>query len=409
MSDAYNSLRLVVDDFIVREGNFKKSPNHPFQISFLIESRKETVRRKVKGLRLADVLFSSTLTDQQFEKVEAKRQLILTLSERIFDFIRARVLRPRYGPSESDRYNCEIFEDFIDNFHRDGMANFEYKEAKHLPELKEVKTNTAIRDFLAAVRAYHDILSAEGKTQLISFVINAKILGTAKTKLGEDVGVATLAALKALLHERCGSKETYESLREKLANVQLKGRALEAMADEIGEITDRLAAIEIQRQGAGTAEAVRSMMKRDALLAFKKRVPERLKLVVEAARPASIEEALAVASAASAGADKDEEQLLWGAPRTQRPRRPERNGQRGKLMDKSKVTCYGCGQMGHYKNECRSEKRDTERTRKSGQDRFKKTKKRFYMVEESETSSGSEAEDSAKAGPSRKADEKGGF
>jgi hypothetical protein len=46
------------------------------------------------------------------------------------------------------------------------MANFSYGDAKHLPELKEVsKDSTKIRDFIAAVKAYHVKLTAEGQTR----------------------------------------------------------------------------------------------------------------------------------------------------------------------------------------------------------------------------------------------------
>jgi hypothetical protein len=97
-----------------------------------------------------------------------------------------------------------------------------------------------------------------------------------------------------------------------MMKIQLEGRTLEAMADEITEIGDRLVAIECQRHDAAAITAVRSIVQRDALLTFKKRVPERLKLVVEAARPDTIEDALAVASAALAGVDQKEAKVFWG-------------------------------------------------------------------------------------------------
>jgi hypothetical protein len=76
-----------------------------------------------------------------------------------------------------------------------------------------------------------------------------------------------------------------------MLKVQLEGRTLETPADEIMEIADRLVAIEVQRQGADAEAAVRSIVQRNALLTFKNNVPERLKLVVEAARPDTMEDA----------------------------------------------------------------------------------------------------------------------
>jgi hypothetical protein len=126
------------------------------------------------------------------------------------------------------------------------------------------------------------------------------------TKLGSGAGIITIDQLSTRLYEKCGTQETYESLRDKMIKIQLEGRTLKAMADEITETADRLVAIECQRHDAAAKTAVRSIVQRDALLTFKKRVPERLKLVVEAARPDTIEDALAVASAALAGVDQEE-------------------------------------------------------------------------------------------------------
>jgi hypothetical protein len=103
------------------------------------------------------------------------------------------------------------------------MANFSYGDAKHLPELKEVsKDSTKIRDFIAAVTAYHVELTAEGQTKLIAFVKNAKILGVAKTKFGNGDGITTLIQLEEALYSRCGTKETFESLKESIIkNIKL--------------------------------------------------------------------------------------------------------------------------------------------------------------------------------------------
>jgi hypothetical protein len=100
------------------------------------------------------------------------------------------------------------------------MANFEFKEAKHQLKLREVKDNTSIRDFLAAIQAYHDTLSAVGNPLLIAFVINAKVLGSAKTKHGDGQGCATITDLKALLHERCGncSRRSFNARKERKKN-----------------------------------------------------------------------------------------------------------------------------------------------------------------------------------------------
>jgi hypothetical protein len=86
MSDGlYNSLRTLVDDCIVRERNFRKSPNHLFQKPFLVKSRNTAVRRKLRRLEIARKLLKSAQTKERVDKINAKRLLILSLSERIFD------------------------------------------------------------------------------------------------------------------------------------------------------------------------------------------------------------------------------------------------------------------------------------------------------------------------------------
>jgi len=79
-------------------------------------------------------------------KIKEKKQLLIKLSEWILRFIRQRVRRPKNGSID-----CEIFTDFFEYFKRDGMANYSYTEAKHLPELRDV-SGSHIRDFLATVK-----------------------------------------------------------------------------------------------------------------------------------------------------------------------------------------------------------------------------------------------------------------
>jgi hypothetical protein len=77
---------------------------------------------------------------------------------------------------------------------------FKYTEAKALPELSEIKSHTTIRDFIAAIRSYYAILNDDGKKQLIKFVIQAKILGSAKTKIGAP-NTDNIDTLKNLLND----------------------------------------------------------------------------------------------------------------------------------------------------------------------------------------------------------------
>jgi Zinc knuckle len=382
----YEDLKIILNDCVTRESNFRKSGNHKFQTSFLVNSRGQTVRRKIRALEITKRLLKVTKNPELQNKIISKKKLIISLSNRIFLFIRNRLPRHKNEPTDCSEFVA--FFQYIDNIK---MAAYEYKEAKHLPELKDVRNNTSIRDFISTITAYHDELNEEGKVRLVQFLINAKILGTAKTKLGPGTAIATLAQLKTALYERCGSKETYESLREKLNDVQLRDGSLENMASDVNEIAERIMAIEVQRQGENAAPTIRSLVLRDALLIFKKRLPERLKLVVEAARPTSVEEALTVASAAAAGADKEEVALLWGEP----SRKPNARG-------KHNVICYNCQNKGHFANECRKKKEvknSSEGSRKARQ--WKKKGRRSAYVG-AETSSSDESDENEEEKPTER-------
>jgi Zinc knuckle len=147
---------------------------------------------------------------------------------------------------------------------------------------------------------------------------------------------------------------------------------LEAMVEDINELSNRLAAIEIQRLGVAATATINEMVQRDALRLFKKKVPESLKTVVEAARPTTIEEALTVASAAMAGAKENDHTLLWG----EKSGRQE-NGQKYRKQEskeKMNVKCFRCDRKGHFAKDCyaRIDSKESKNKGKSDKKSFKK-------------------------------------
>jgi hypothetical protein len=102
------------------------------------------------------VLRSTVLHVKQkyFNKLKmAKASLIKSVTERVFTFIRGRNTWFKKQPTELTDLVA-----FIQIFKYDGIAEFKFGDAKHLPELKEIKERTAIREFLATVQAYYDTL-----------------------------------------------------------------------------------------------------------------------------------------------------------------------------------------------------------------------------------------------------------
>jgi hypothetical protein len=135
--------------------------NKTFSSSFLISERDETVQLKIRGLKLSDQLLSEIKDEHCLEKIRARRKNILNLVAYNLDFIQNRVLRVK-----TDSVDLELFSYFIDYLKREGMANFSYSDARHLTELKDTSGTTAIRDFIATVKAYHGTLTAEGNLLL---------------------------------------------------------------------------------------------------------------------------------------------------------------------------------------------------------------------------------------------------
>jgi hypothetical protein len=85
-----------------------------------------------------------------------------------------------------------------------------------LPELKTVEGHTSVRDFLAAVRGYHQTLNDNGKVALINFVLETKILGEARTKIEEATGMTSITDLTTLLNTKCRGPKSQATLQKKL-------------------------------------------------------------------------------------------------------------------------------------------------------------------------------------------------
>lgn len=178
------------------------------------------------------------------------------------------------------------------------MSDFKFETGLKLPILQDDKEEMLLRDFLDTVESYWNLLNAEGKKELIKFVCLNKIQGKAKTKLGNTSLIDTFDKLKLELRSRCGIQETLESLYIKLGSARQGRKTLTEFVDELDLITSRIASLEIKEQKIADAdqEIVRLTLKSQALRAFKRGVHDELKVVVEAARPKTLEDALGVAT-----------------------------------------------------------------------------------------------------------------
>lgn len=183
------------------------------------------------------------------------------------------------------------------------MANFNFETALKLPVLGEDTSRNAIRDFLDIAQSYHDILSLEGQKQLIQFLALNKVQGKSKTRLGDVSALVTFGHLKTALLSKCGVVETFESLTTNLRTRYQGRRTLAEYSEELELLAAKLANLSIERDNiieSSARNAVGKVYRDIALTTFKGGIHQELKSVVEAARPATLADALAVATSALA-------------------------------------------------------------------------------------------------------------
>jgi hypothetical protein len=302
--DVNDNLRKILN-------NFRKAPNRLHSKEHLNKKLNEIEILKRQSSIIYDEIYGKIklkqLTEQHLNVIIKETD---TLYETIATIIQEQLLELRNTEEDKRR-----------------MSAFNYDTALKLPCLTE-NSEVAARDFLDCVEAYHDLLNDAGKILLMNFVVKTKIQGHAKTKLGSRVA-ETFNSLKLLVQESCGTTETHESLKLKLSNFKQGQKSIEEFAEAVNGITEQLAALEIKRQRAsGAAEAaIRSMASKEALSTFKRGLRSNIKLVVEASKPADVQEALQVASSAQANLTDDEPQV--------------------------RIACFVCQQTNHTANQCR--------------------------------------------------------
>jgi hypothetical protein len=303
---------LDVNDSINKiAANFKKSPNRINTREFLENKLTEICRLKTQGDQIYDEIYGTITLKELTQK---QLQEVLKQIDKQYNSIKTTITE-----------QLKILEKRTENNLK--MADFSYETALKLPSLT-ITSEVAARDFLDNVEVYYDLLNDAGKTILLNFIIKTKIQGHAKTKLGNKVA-ENFKNLKVLVYESCGTTETHESLKTKLNGIKQGGKSLEGFAESITLITEQLAALEIKRQRANAAAetAIRSMADREALSAFKKGLKSEVKVVVEAAQPNSIQEALQVASSAQANIQDHDSHV--------------------------QIACFVCKQTNHLASQCR--------------------------------------------------------
>jgi len=180
------------------------------------------------------------------------------------------------------------------------MSNMDVKTASALSPLVNIE-ETSIRDFINEIEAYHDLLNDAGKTALIKYVVKAKIKNLAQTRIA-DITIANFDQLVSALYTRVRAAETSESLQLKLFQAKQGRKSIAEFASDLEQIAQKLSEINIKDQNINDANGrkiVKDTINNIVLNQFKIGVHDELKQVVNASRPKTLAEALAVASASN--------------------------------------------------------------------------------------------------------------
>lgn len=176
------------------------------------------------------------------------------------------------------------------------MSEFDFNIGLKLDELHSSKASD-IKSFLALIKCYHATLSTAGKAALVSFVVAAKIKGEAKTRLGTSA-YTTLEQLETAIYRNVLAKETHEELTRRLNKAQQGKRSIQDYGRYLEDLSTRLAACMVRDAPTLDRNTVEITCKKMAVTQFQNGCDENIKLVLAAARPATLDDAVAIASAA---------------------------------------------------------------------------------------------------------------
>lgn len=179
------------------------------------------------------------------------------------------------------------------------MAEFDLRTANGFESLESVEIKK-INDFIAVAEFYYNTLTAAGKRTYLKFLTTCKIKGQAKTRFGDPEGdIATFEELKSRMSSNVAATETVAKLQGKLMALRQNRKTVDEFADQLNELSERLVAATLKEQenpSAETIAATRSIIQKTALNTFKMGCHEEVRIVVHAAKPATLAEATAVAN-----------------------------------------------------------------------------------------------------------------
>lgn len=172
------------------------------------------------------------------------------------------------------------------------METFSFETALNLPRLEKTSV-TAVKEFLAIPRFYYDMLNDDGKIILLKFLVNASVVGAAKTRLG-DSSYSSFDLFETACLDKIPPMETPTELRRQLQSARQGHRSATNFATELQELSDRLAEATCRKDTELDKETVRHLCQSWAFDVFKSNIRDDLRFLVIAARSTSLQDALQV-------------------------------------------------------------------------------------------------------------------
>lgn len=174
------------------------------------------------------------------------------------------------------------------------MDTFDYGRAQKLPILSiksSENRNEAIRDFISNIDFYHDNLDNASREKLVKFIIMCKVQGKTLSELGK-VTSTTWNELKTQLWNKCGPRDTLESIQTKLNNTKQGQRPMRTFVNDIEQLINDMTNLEVKSQTEEARPALQAANEHRGLAFLKKGVNEKYKIILECARHTNFHEAV---------------------------------------------------------------------------------------------------------------------
>lgn len=223
---------------------------------------------------------------QGFEKLLLKAR---EDKNRAIEIIRATTKEEEIVPSGSQLKQSHSTEE-----NQAKMDTFDYGRAQKLPILSIKSSDNrseAIRDFINNIDFYHDNLDNASREKLVKFIIMCKIQGKTLSELGK-VTVTTWNELKMQLWNKCGPRDTLESIQTKLNNARQGQRPMRTFVNDIEQLINDMTNLEVKSQDEEARPALQAANERRGLAFLKKGVNEKYKIILECARHTNFHEAV---------------------------------------------------------------------------------------------------------------------